>query len=29
MRHGTVVADDIDPKDTTVEQVERLITHIA
>ena len=28
MRHGTVVADDIDPKDTTVEQVERLITHI-
>jgi simple sugar transport system ATP-binding protein len=29
MRHGTVVADDIDPKDTTVEQVERVITHIA
>ena len=29
MRHGTVVAEDIDPKDTTVEQVERLITHIA
>jgi simple sugar transport system ATP-binding protein len=29
MRHGTVVADDIDPKDTTVEQVERLITHIS
>jgi simple sugar transport system ATP-binding protein len=29
MRHGTVVADDIDPKDTTVEQVERLITYIA
>ena len=28
MRQGTVVADDIDPKDTTVEQVERLITHI-
>ena len=29
MRHGTVVAEDIDPKDTTVERVERLITHIA
>jgi simple sugar transport system ATP-binding protein len=29
MRQGTVVAEDIDPKDTTVEQVERLITHIA
>src|SRR5262245_62261914 len=26
MRQGTVVAEDIDPKDTTVEQVERLIT---
>jgi simple sugar transport system ATP-binding protein len=26
MRLGTVVADDIDPKTTTVEQVERIIT---
>ena len=26
MRHGTVVADDIDPKHTSVEEVERVIT---
>ena len=26
MRHGTVVADDIDPKNTSVEEVERVIT---
>jgi simple sugar transport system ATP-binding protein len=26
MRLGTVVADNIDPKKTTVEQVERIIT---
>jgi simple sugar transport system ATP-binding protein len=26
MRLGTIVADDIDPKTTTVEEVERVIT---
>jgi simple sugar transport system ATP-binding protein len=26
MRGGRVVADDIDPKTTTIEQVERVIT---
>ena len=26
MRRGTVVADDIDPKTTTIEEVERIIT---
>jgi len=26
MRQGTIVADDIDPKTTTVEQVEQVIT---
>jgi simple sugar transport system ATP-binding protein len=26
MRRGKVVADDIDPKKTTVEEVERIIT---
>ena len=26
LRRGTVVADDIDPKTTTIDQVERVIT---